>query len=119
MAVQHYRLIEETTTTDPRAPDAMYRLGLMLNERGDRAEASTSSGRWRRGIPKHEAVPGALLVSGFALAGDGHYDEAINELESSGARPSAVAAGGGGALPKGGRDSPQTEPQATGPSAPC
>ncbi|OQW96265.1 MAG: hypothetical protein BWK77_05590 [Verrucomicrobia bacterium A1] len=76
-AVQHYRRIAEMSATDPRAPDALYRLGRLLHERGDRAEASNVLRSLAARHPKHETAPGALLVSGFALAADGHAEEAI------------------------------------------
>lgn len=76
-AVQHYRRIAEMSATDPRAPDALYRLGRLLHERGDRAEASNVLRSLAARHPKHEAASGALLVSGFALAADGHPEEAI------------------------------------------
>lgn len=75
-AVQHYRRIAESAA-DPRAPDALYRLGRLLHERGDRAEASNVLRSLAARHPKHETVPGALLVSGFALAAEGHAEDAI------------------------------------------
>lgn len=78
-AVQYYRMVAETSASDERAPDSMYRLGRLLHERGDRAEASNVLRTLAARHPKHESVPGALLLSGFALAADGHFDEAVQD----------------------------------------
>lgn len=77
LAVQHYRLVAEMSDADDRAPDAMIRLGRLLYDRGDRPEASNVLRGMAARHPKHEGVPAALLLSGFALAADNHFDEAV------------------------------------------
>lgn len=79
LAVQHYRMIVDGPAGDERVPDAMYRLGRLLQARGDRSEASTLYRLLADRHPKHEAAAPSLLASGFCLAADGHFAEAVGD----------------------------------------
>ncbi|MCX7819014.1 MAG: tetratricopeptide repeat protein [Kiritimatiellae bacterium] len=76
-AIQHYRRVVEAQPPSPRAPEAMYRLGTMLVERGARAEASELLRAMVARYPDHPMAPAALLTSGFAHAADERWEEAI------------------------------------------
>jgi len=76
-AIQHYRRVVESSPPSPRAPEAMYKLGTMLVERGARAEASDLLRAMVARHPNHPMAPAALLTSGFAHAADERWEEAI------------------------------------------
>lgn len=76
-AVQFFRLVAEQSPTGDRAPDALYRLGRLLQERGDRAEASGVYRRLAEKYPQHEAASSALFASAWCHAVDGRFPDAI------------------------------------------
>lgn len=78
-AIQHYRRVVEASSPSPRAPEAMYKLGRMLVERGARAEASDLLRALAARYPDHPMAPAALLTSGFAHAADERWEEAVTD----------------------------------------
>lgn len=76
-AIQHYRRVIEASPPSPRAPEAMYKLGALLVERGARPEASDLLRAMVARHPDHPMAPAALLTSGFAHAADDRWEEAV------------------------------------------
>lgn len=64
-AVQYYRLVRDRYPTSEQAPVAAFRLGRLLQERGDYVEASTVFRHLATQFSNHALVPDALFGSGY------------------------------------------------------
>ncbi len=78
-AVQFLQLVAKAPQPGPRAPDALYRLGRLLQDRGDFASASDLYRTLATSFPAHEAAPAALLGSGFCLAQLNRHTDAVTD----------------------------------------
>lgn len=76
-AIQYYRLIVDAAGDARRAPDALYRLGRLLQDRKDWAEASAMFRRLAEKFPKNELAAQALYASGFCQAKLDQFREAV------------------------------------------
>ncbi len=78
-AVQQFRLLADAPQPGPRAGDALYRLGRLLQERGDVPGATDTFRRLAERFPRHEAAPQALIQSGYLFAQAGKFEEAVTD----------------------------------------
>ncbi len=80
-AEKQYRAIIDQFAESPQAPKAMYRLGRLLQKRGEYKEASQLLRRLAKDHPKDDTAPHALFSSAFCRVMADEYKEAVKDWE--------------------------------------
>ena len=80
-AVQYYRLLLEADPEGEQAPKALYRVGRILQNRQDYAQAARTYRRLVNDFPDDTFAPNALFDAAFSMAMQDRYNEAIDDWE--------------------------------------
>ena len=78
-AVQYYRMITDAEEAGPRAAESLFRLGWLLQQRGDYLEASKAYRRLAKEHPKSPQAPRALYGSALCQTLKEDPEEAISD----------------------------------------
>jgi TolA-binding protein len=78
-AVQHYRMVLDADPEGPHAPRAMYRLGRVLQNRRDYAQAARTYRELATRFDEDPFAPEAWLAAGFCMVMSDRIDEAIED----------------------------------------
>lgn len=77
MAVQYYRLLSDKFPRSDLAPDAVYRLGHLLQKKGEWVQAAEWFNRLASDYATHALAPKALLAAGFCENKAGRAEPAV------------------------------------------
>jgi TolA-binding protein len=78
-AIQFYRLLVDQHPDAPLAADALYRLGFVLQRKGEHLQAAELFERLVERQPAHELAAQALLAAAFSLSKAGKTAEAVRD----------------------------------------
>ncbi len=78
-ALQHFRRLAEASPTGPRAADALYRVGRILQEREDWSGAAAAYRKLAGEHPDHALAPAARAAAAYAFARRDAWTDALAE----------------------------------------